>query len=180
LRPGGLGVGVTRRAERGDEQLRRPHFAGQCVDHRERRAGVIDEHALAGDMALPHDWRQPCLPSAIELAETAVTIAVGVNGAMLLPQQLQRHPWPTQLAVQRCPDWLRPAIPGRQRGRRVEQKLQRFVRHVFRQRPGQAGVPRPPDEIPGGRRAHPKAGGDLAFGHAGGRQPQHVANLAHR
>ena len=31
--------------------------------------------------------------------------------------------------------------------------------------------------VPGGRRAYPEAGGDLAFGHAGGRQPQHVAAL---
>jgi hypothetical protein len=30
-----------------------------------------------------------------------------------------------------------------------------------------------------GRRAHAQAGGNLAFGHAGGGQPQHVADLAH-
>ena len=47
------------------------------------------------------------------------------------------------------------------------------------QRPAHAGAPRPLEALPGGRRAHPEAGGDLAFGHAGGRQPQHVANLAH-
>ena len=57
----------------------------------QRRAGVIDEHPLAGDMALPHGRRQPPLPGAIELAVTAIAVAVGVDGAMLLPQQLQRH-----------------------------------------------------------------------------------------
>ena len=71
LRPGGLGVGVARRAERSDEQLHRPRQAGRCVDHLERRAGVIDEQALAGDVALPHGRRQPHLPGAVELAETA-------------------------------------------------------------------------------------------------------------
>jgi hypothetical protein len=94
LRPGGLGIGVARCAERGDEQLRHPHLAGRAVDHLQRRAGVIDEHSLADDVALPHDRRQPRFPRAIELAETAVAIAIRVDGAMLLPQELQRHPRP--------------------------------------------------------------------------------------
>ena len=178
LRPGGLGIGVIRRAEHGDEQLRRPRLAGRSVDHRERRAGVIDEQALAGDVVLPHGRRQPRLPGAVELAETAIAVAVGVDGAMLLPQQLQRHPWPAQLAVDCRPVRPRSTILGR-RGRRIEPALQLFVRQPFRQRPGQAGTPRPPDAFPGGRRAHPEAGGDLAFGHAGGGQPQHVADFAH-
>ena len=179
LRPGGLGIGVARRAEHGDEQLRRHRFAGQSVDHRQRRAGVIDEHALAGDVALPHGRRQPRLPGAIELTVAANAVTVGVDGAMLLPQQLQRHPRPAQLAVNRRPVRLRPPILGRDRRRREEPALQRFVRQAVRQRPGEAGTPRPPDALPGGRRAHPEAGGDLAFGHAGGGQPQHVADLAH-
>ena len=36
--------------------------AGQPVDHRQRRAGVIDKHAFAGDMALAHGRYQPRLP----------------------------------------------------------------------------------------------------------------------
>jgi hypothetical protein len=145
-------VGI-RRAEHGDEQLCRPRLATQSVEHGKRRAGVINKHALAGDMALAHGRRQPPLPGAIELAIASIGVTVGVNDAMLLPQQLQRHPWPTQLAAPR------PSGP--------------------RQRPAQAGTPRPPQALPGGGRAHPKAGGDLAFGHAGGGQPQHVADFAH-
>ena len=175
----GLGIGVARRPERGDEQLRRHHLAGRCVDHLERRAGVVDEHALAGDVALPHGRRQPCLPGAVELAEAAVAVAVGVDGAMLLPQQLQRHPWPAQLAVDRRPVWLRPTILGRPRGRRVEPDLQRLVRQAFRQRPAQARRAAPAGCNPRRPSRSPQAGGDLAFGHAGGRQPQHVADLAH-
>jgi hypothetical protein len=47
-----------------------------------------------------------------------------MDGAMLLPKQLQRHSWPTQLAVDRRPLRLRPTIPGRNRRRRVEPALQ--------------------------------------------------------
>ena len=47
---------------------------------------------------------------------------------MFLPQQLQRHPWPAQLAVDRRPIRLRPTILGRHDGRRVEPDLQRFVK----------------------------------------------------
>ena len=130
-------------------------------------------------MALPHGRRQPRLPGAIELTVAAVAVAVGVDGAMLLPQQLQRHPWPAQLAVDRRPVRLRPTILGRHRRQRVEPELQRLVGQAFRQRPAEARAPCPPNTISGRRRAHPEAGGDLAFGHAGGGQPQHVADLAH-
>jgi hypothetical protein len=53
----GVGICVTRRAESGDEQLRCPHLAGRAVDHVQRRAGVIDEQPLAGDVVLPHGRR---------------------------------------------------------------------------------------------------------------------------
>jgi hypothetical protein len=179
LRPGGLGIAVARRAEHGDEQLRRSHFARASIDHRERRAGVIDEHALASDVALPHGRRQPRLPGAVALTEPAIAVAVGVDRAMLLPQQLQRYARPAQLAVHRSPVRLRPPIPGRHCRRREEPDLQRLVRQLFQQRPREARASCPPDAFPGGRRAHPEAGGDLAFGHAAGRQPQHVADFAH-
>ena len=46
--PGGLGIGVIRGAERGDEQLCGQHLAARPVDHFQRRAGVIDKQPLAG------------------------------------------------------------------------------------------------------------------------------------
>ncbi len=52
-----------------------------------------------------------------------------------------------------------------------------FVAQLFRQRPSEAGTPRPPDAFPDSRRAHSEAGSNLAFGHASGRQPQHVADF---
>ena len=178
LRPGRLCIGVIRCTKHGDEQLGPPRLAGRCIDHRKRRAGVIDEHALAGDMVLPHRRRQPRLPGAVELAKTAIAVAVRMDGTMLLPQQLQRHPWPAQLTVDCRPFRQWPTILGR-RWQRIEPALQLFIAQLIWQRPGQAGTPRPPDAFPGGRRAYAEAGGDLAFGHAGGGQPQHVADSTH-
>src|SRR4051794_2187251 len=89
-------------------------------------------------------------PGAVELAIAAVAVAVRVDGAMLLPQQLQRHPRPAQLTMGRRPVRLRPTISGGDRRRRVELELQRLVRQAFRKRPAEAGTPRPPDAIPGG------------------------------
>ena len=116
--------------------------------------------------------------AAVEFAKTAIAVAVGVDGAMLLPQQLQRHPWPPQLTVDCRPIRPWPTILGR-RGLRIKPALQLFIAQLIRQRPGQAGTQRPPDAFPGGRRAYAEAGGDLAFGHAGGGQPQHVTDSTH-
>ena len=85
LRPGRLGVGVVRGAERGDEELRHAGLAGRGVDHLQRHAGVVDEHPLAGDMVLAHGRREAPFPAAVEFAEPAVAVAVGMNGAVLLP-----------------------------------------------------------------------------------------------
>ena len=88
LAPGGLGKGVTGGAERGDEQLRGKHLAARPVDHFQRRAGVIDEQPLAGDMALPHRRRQATFPRPIQLTEAAIAVAARIRGAVLLPDQL--------------------------------------------------------------------------------------------
>ena len=50
---------IIRYPEHGDEQLRRPRLAAQSSITAKRRAGVIDEHTLAGDMTLAHGRRQP-------------------------------------------------------------------------------------------------------------------------
>jgi len=46
---------------------------------------------------------------------------------MLLPQQLQRHPWAPPFAVKGRPIRLRPAVFGRERRRREESALQGVV-----------------------------------------------------
>jgi hypothetical protein len=68
LRPARLGVGVAGGAHHRDEDLGLPDLAAAAVDQLHRLPGIVDEHALAGAMRLPHRRRQPTLPSAIELA----------------------------------------------------------------------------------------------------------------
>ena len=74
LRPARLGVGVVRRAQHGDEHLRRAQLAGAAVHHLHRLPGVVDEQPLAGSVHLSHGRRQPRLPAAVQLAPTAVAV----------------------------------------------------------------------------------------------------------
>ena len=181
LRPGRLGIGVAGGPECGDEQLGCHHLSGQAVDHLQGRAGIVDEQPLAGDMGLPHGRRQPRLPGAVEVAETTVAVAVGVRGAVLLPEQLQRHALPAQLAMDRPPIGLRPSrldLGQRRRGRK-QPRLQRRIGNALGQRPGDVGRPRPLQKIDNRRRLDRQAQRDIAARHAGRRQPQHVAYLAH-
>jgi hypothetical protein len=114
-----------------------PSYASLDWDARWR----IDEQALAGDVALSHGRRQPRLAGALELAVAAVAIAVRVDGAMLLPQRLQRHPWPAQLAVNCSPVRLRPPCRHRCycRRSRVDTRFRTLVGDALPQRPGNAG-----------------------------------------
>jgi len=155
------------------------HLSGRGIDDVNRRAGVIDEQLLAGHMGLPHRRRQPAFPGPIEFAEPATAVTVGMRGAIFLPDQLQRHALAAQLAVDRRPVRQRPPILGRGRGDRIEAPLQCGVVKIVRHRPADAGFARPAQARSGGRRADPETGGNLALGQAGGRQPQHVADLAH-
>jgi hypothetical protein len=52
LRPGGLGVGVVRRAKDGDEDLGWPHLASLAILDRHGLARIIDEEFLAGPVLL--------------------------------------------------------------------------------------------------------------------------------
>src|ERR1019366_5665055 len=99
-----------------------------------------------------------------------------IGAAMLLPEQLQRHTRPAQLAMDRRPVRLRPLILGRGRRRRVETALQRLVGQVLRQRPAEANPPGSTNTLTCRRRADAKAGGNLAFGHAAGAEPKHVVD----
>src|SRR5258708_1438272 len=59
------------------------------IEHRHRVAGVIDEQPLPGRVRLAHRRRDDFAPFAIEFAEAAVTVAVHLLRAVLLPQQHQ-------------------------------------------------------------------------------------------
>ena len=103
LRPGRLGVGVVRRAQHGDEDLRLAHLAGGAVDDRHRVPGVVDEQLLAGAVLLAHHHVEAPGPGPVALAEPAVLKPVRVDGLVLLPQQRQRHALAPQLPVHRRP-----------------------------------------------------------------------------
>jgi len=85
LGPGGFRVGVARRPKDGDKDLGLADLAGGAVDHLEGRAGVVDEHLLAGDVDLAHGCGEPGGPGAMQVAEPAVAVAVGPGRPVLLP-----------------------------------------------------------------------------------------------
>ena len=64
---------------------------GRRIKHRDGVARPVDEQLLAGKMRLPHRRRDALPPVAVALAEPAVGVALGVLGAILLPEQSQRH-----------------------------------------------------------------------------------------
>ena len=89
LCPGGLGVGVAAGAEYGNEQLGLADLAGDGIPHRDGLARVVDKQLLAGPVFLAQHHVLLPTPALVELAEAAVTVAVRVHGAVLLPEQLQ-------------------------------------------------------------------------------------------
>jgi hypothetical protein len=133
-----LGVGVAGGAHRRDEDLGRPDLAAAAVDQIDALAGVIDEHALAGRMGLPHCRRQTAFPGAVKLAPAAVAVAAGLPLPILLPQQHQGDARPAPLVMDMAQSGsallsLPGAVPG------IEHRLQHAVGQGRRQWPAQTG-----------------------------------------
>jgi len=131
LGPGGLDVGVARRAEGGDEHLGGMDLAGQAVDYVEGGAGVIDEHLLASHVSLAHGQGEPAPPGAIEVAEPAVAVPVRMNRPVLFPQKGQGHAGLPQRAMQGRPVGERPTVRGQGCRRREQQPVQFLVRKLL-------------------------------------------------
>jgi len=137
LCPARLGIGVARGTHDRDKDLRLSDLATAAVDQLEPLAGIVDEHALAGGMALSHRWRQPTLPGPVQLAPTAIAIATGFGGPIFFPQQHQRDAGPAKFAMDMCPIRLGFATPAlRRAGAGVQHRFQHAVRQCCRQRPG--------------------------------------------
>src|SRR5277367_3955061 len=124
LRKGGFRIGVAAGAEHGDEQLTDVNLTGRPVHHLDGRARIVDEQPLAGDMQLPHGRRKAPLPGAVQLTVPRIAVTVGIDAAMLLPQQLQRHARSAQFAMDRPPVRLRSPILRRNLRRRIQNPLQ--------------------------------------------------------
>ena len=100
-------AGVSRRRPPAPEAPRRPAprrrsgLAGspRCGRRSVRRsARHSDEHPLVGRMHLTHRRRQPTLLRGVELAPSAVAVAVGFGLPIFRPQQHPRHAGPASHA----------------------------------------------------------------------------------
>jgi len=89
-------------------------------------------------MAHPHRRLQAPFPLTVVLAELTVTVAVGMDLAVLDPQQAQRHALAPQFGVQPGPVRLRDRPPGGTGGGEKQALIQHLLRQVGRQRPGQS------------------------------------------
>ena len=163
----GLGVGVVRGAEHGDEDLRGAHFTAEPVDHLHGVAGIVDEQLLAGDMDLAQGRLQAAGPFLVAFAEPRIAEAVGGCVAILLPQQHQRHARAAQLAMHNRPIRLRTLIAGQIGWWRIKPVLEPdIVIQLRRQRPGQAAAAGSVEVLADRALGQAKAAGNGALGHA--------------
>ena len=92
LRPRRLGIGVARRPEHRDEDLRLAQLPGVTVHHPHRVPGVVHEQLLARTVLLAHHHVEPRRPLPVLLAEPTVLQPLGMGRLVLLPHQRQRPP----------------------------------------------------------------------------------------
>ena len=176
-----LGVGEARCPEHGDKDLHRHDLAGSGVDHLGGAAGEIDEHPLAGEVDLAHRRLQPPGPGPVEIAEPGIAEPVSGAGAVLLPQQRQRHVRTAQLAMHPAPIGHRALIGGGSGGRREQQRFEPRLVEVLGQRPGDTGGASPAQITRYRALAQPEASSHRTL-----RQPalkaqsQNFTDLAHR
>jgi hypothetical protein len=140
-----LGVCIVRGPHRRDEQLHGVGFAGDGIDYVDGVAGEIDEYLLSADVGLAHARAGTLLPGLEGRAKPGIAKAVGIGGAILLPQQQACHTAAAQLLLHVSPIGCRSPVALRsRRWCREQQQLQALVVHALRQRPGQprkAGTP---------------------------------------
>ena len=181
LAPAGLGIGVVRGPQHRDEDLGLAHLPGDRVEHRHGVAGEVHEQLLAGDMGLAHGRRDAAAPFAVEVAEPAVAVAVGMLAAIFLPQQHQRHAAAAQLGMDVGPVRQRLRLRRVVARRREQLALQRRIVELVRDRPGDADHRRAPEILPDRRAADPQRLSDHPLARpAGIPQAQNFSNLAHR
>lgn len=173
----GLGVGVVRGAEDGDEQLAADDLAGVRVDELRAVAGIVDEQLLSGAVHLAHDHGALLLPAPVVLAELRIAIPIGLPLDVLEVQQLQRHALLAQLdiklrTVRRLPRLLARA--------RVQAPLEFDVVEPFDVRPFQPLGARPADDLADHPGADPERAGDLAVAPSlAPLLPENLSNLVH-
>src|ERR1017187_7244761 len=176
-----FGKRIAAGAQHGNEHGSRMDFAGRGIVYRNRRAGVIDEHLLAGAVCLPQYQIELLQPTPVQIAEPAVTIAVPVALAPFLPDQLQRQILVgLKLMVDNGPVRLRMLAPDLWRGPLWKQRLSDLP--VI---PGVWQRPLCASRLGGGNVIVNRAlrdrttAADLMLAHPEGMQPQYFLQLAH-
>ena len=150
------------------------------IDDGDLLAGIVDEDLVAGDMVLPHGRREPALERTEELAEAAVAIAVGMDGPILLPEDLQRDAGLLQLDDSIGPVGLGPAtLSLLDAGAGEEPALQGLVGQLARQGPAQARLFGALEVLLDGAARDPQPLGDVAHARAVPGKAQHLAQLSH-
>ena len=181
LGPARLGVGVVRRAERRDEDVRAMLHASRRIKNRHGVAGPVDEQLLAGNMRLAHRRRDALAPVAVPLAEPTVGVALGVLGAILLPEQSQRHTAPLQLRMNVRPVRLGARRARRRSRRRKQPPLQLGIFDLVRDRPAETRHGSPAHVLADRRLADPRRRANKPPAHPQRvRQTQRLAYLPHR
>ena len=143
-------------------------------------AGIVDEDLVAGDMVLAHGRREAALERTEELTEAAVAIAVGMDGPILLPENLQRDAGLSQLDDCISPVGLGPAtLSLLDAGAGEEPALQRLVGQRAGQGPAQAGLFGALEVLLDGAARDPEPLGDVAHAHAVPGKAQHLSQLSH-
>src|SRR5258707_2081572 len=177
-----LGECVIRRPHDRDEDLGRAHLPGEPVEHRHGIAGEVHEQLFSGRVVLPHGRRDPVAPFDVEVAETAVAVAVvGMVAAIFLPQQRQRYAAAAQVSMDMS------QIRKRLRSRRIvpgwrkELALQRRVVDLLRYRPADANHRGATNILRNRRATNPDRPGDHPIARPTGiLQAKNFSNLPHR
>ena len=80
-----------------------PGVTGQGIEHRHRVAGKIHEQLFARRVRLAHRRRHAPAPVAVEAAKPTVAKPIRLVGAVLQPEQHQRHATALELFMQARP-----------------------------------------------------------------------------
>src|SRR4051794_11693709 len=92
LAAGGFGKGIAAGAENRDKQGGvEIDIAGLPVIDGNLVASVINKKLLSGAVLVPENYVEMFHPVAVELAEAAIPVAVGMILVILFPEQLQRQ-----------------------------------------------------------------------------------------
>ena len=144
------------------------------------RRPELDKELLARLVREAHDHVHPAAPPAVELAELAVGVPVGVGLFVLDPEEHQGDVRAAELEMDLRPVRERPGACGRGRGTAEQQPLQCAVVHLVGHGPGEPGRPRASHVLGGRRVGDIERGGDLAKAQAlAEAQSENMTDLSH-